>query len=49
MVVFDADKEGSDQYTWDKAGERVKHERFHCITENGWTKKQFVKIVYKAL
>lgn len=48
VAVFDSTKEGSAQYTWDKSGNKVKHEVF-LVTKfpNGDVTKEFVRTSWR--
>lgn len=50
-VVFHPGKEGSDQYTWDKSGNKVKHIRYHHrrLGQVGTVVKTKMCVVYKSL
>jgi hypothetical protein len=53
-VIFDVTKQGSERYTWDKSGNRVKYNRFQVtITTDKKTglkdlKKALKKTIFKA-
>jgi len=49
-AVVDLNQDASSQYTWDKAGNKVKHQRLRVTkSKRGVIAKQFVKYVYKTL
>lgn len=50
VEVVDTSKEGSDRYTWDKSGNRVKHARTRFTRDSaGNVRSEVLRHVYKVM
>jgi hypothetical protein len=48
--VVDTTKSGSDQYTWDKSGNRIKHARTRFVRDaSGNVTQTVLRFIYKAM